>query len=750
MEQNDKIKAAYALNLCTVSVSQIIDYEDLYVLEQEYDAILNNLNLEQMPKDEALLHILKQLLDTITFFRIQESEKEMLERTYQYRMKEAIWSAVPNLSVVVAGGSLKTMALALASQVGISYLNYRRNKSQYILDKEQGQWRLQRTAIEQFNALRRELFDTAWRLAAAYEFPDEYRLTERQIGQYNQILMDPDDLRRYERLEFIKDKFLAYPPFWYYLGNAANHISQGAAVPAAARALYKEKALECFERFEESEKYDLLREDQLACSCMLEHVELLDTEKDRERIEHLLQKVVKKSGNANDILQLCATGFLRIGDLSDAEPLFRRLVNEQYNTVTNAQILSSIYIRKKLMRQEDAGKIEADYNLLATRVDKKYLFPDTIYIEDSDKMFLLQQRQIMKQKIELVLGAFEEKCGADFDQLLLRPESTNTFTNSQEFRKFAELLKESNYSAKVIDYLNRMMHALDELNFVREYQDKEQLVNLIADEIRTNANILTSARMSMDNGSFSVEEYHQVEQLTFDRYTEDFFTFLNVEGKAYCDKITSLEGLASEEENIRRFCDAQNIKEPDIMFSERNDLVPEDPEKFNYFDEDILGGYIQETKIRSERCKEMLEIVRRRKTELFGKGGKIRLYLKGDPDFNTYFYRKDMKRQNLRGIDTVAVLDDTGFSDNDLLFTVEGVVRVERGTAKKVIPYSDIRYKDQGKGGLEIQGFYSNPALNISQLMSLIKELSAYQVPVKKDIKNKRREIFFNNHGCKI
>ena len=39
------IEAAYALNMCTVSISQIIDYNDVYILEQEYDAILNNTNI---------------------------------------------------------------------------------------------------------------------------------------------------------------------------------------------------------------------------------------------------------------------------------------------------------------------------------------------------------------------------------------------------------------------------------------------------------------------------------------------------------------------------------------------------------------------------------------------------------------------------------------------------------------------------------------------------------------------------------
>ena len=36
--KQEKFRAAYALNLCSVSVSQIIDYNDINILEQEYDA----------------------------------------------------------------------------------------------------------------------------------------------------------------------------------------------------------------------------------------------------------------------------------------------------------------------------------------------------------------------------------------------------------------------------------------------------------------------------------------------------------------------------------------------------------------------------------------------------------------------------------------------------------------------------------------------------------------------------------------
>ena len=219
-------KAAYALNLCTVSVSQIIDYADINILDQEYDAILNNINLENMPKDEALLNIFERILDTITFFRIQEGQKELLESEYKQKMKNAIWSAVPNIGLLVAGGNFFTMAISLASQVGIGYMNYRRTKANNDLEYKRKQWEMESNAIEQFNGIRRELFNTAWHLCDNYGIPENQRLTEKQINEYNRILMDPDNVRKFQRLCTISENFNAYPPFWYYLGSTANSIAQ--------------------------------------------------------------------------------------------------------------------------------------------------------------------------------------------------------------------------------------------------------------------------------------------------------------------------------------------------------------------------------------------------------------------------------------------------------------------------------------------------------------------------------------------
>ena len=279
LSEDEKRKVAYALNLCTVSVSQIIDYNDIYILEQEYDAILNNLNLQTFIKDEALLNVLKQILDTITFFKIQEGDKKFIEKEYQHKMKNAIWSAVPNLSIIFAGGNPITMAVTAAAQIGIGYMNYRRNKSQYALEKEKQEWELQRSAIEQFNGLRRELFETAWRLSDAYDFDDKYRITEKQISRYNKILLDPDPLRRYEKLDVISDTFMAFPPFWYYKANAAKDIYRSDEYRNTEIGLsFKDKALEAYREYDKI-YVKFMREDVIAASCALEHISLLDPNK---------------------------------------------------------------------------------------------------------------------------------------------------------------------------------------------------------------------------------------------------------------------------------------------------------------------------------------------------------------------------------------------------------------------------------------------------------------------------------------
>jgi len=387
---------ACALNHCIVSVSQIVDYNDIYILEQEYEAILNNLNLEEFPDDEIFLDILKQILDTITFFRIQEGDKRFIEKEYQHRMKNAVWGVLPNPSVILAGGHPAVMAVALVTQIGVGYMNYRKKRSDYMLEKEKQEWELQRSAINQFNALRRDLFETAWRLTKEYKFKDNLRLTEKQISHYNTILMDSIALRRYERLDSIAKDFEAFPPFWYHKGNAARDIF-AKCVFGEDSGKYKDYALHDFRKFNEMH-LPFMREDIIAASCAMEHISLLDVNDDRQEIIDLLKKAVSLAGRNFDILQMCVFVYSAVGELGQAADVLQRLVNEDYNIEMNAPLLSRIYCKYESDRKK--------YNILSKRVGDTNVLPwdESNSEEDVWAQYRLNKEKYGEREKQIVRG----------------------------------------------------------------------------------------------------------------------------------------------------------------------------------------------------------------------------------------------------------------------------------------------------------------------------------------------------------
>ena len=463
-------KAAYALNLCTVSVSQIIDYADINILDQEYDAILNNINLENMPKDEALLNIFERILDTITFFRIQEGQKELLESEYKQKMKNAIWSAVPNIGLLVAGGNFFTMAISLASQVGIGYMNYRRTKANNDLEYKRKQWEMESNAIEQFNGIRRELFNTAWHLCDNYGIPENQRLTEKQINEYNRILMDPDNVRKFQRLCTISENFDAYPPFWYYLGSTANSIaqeyldklkeienledndsSQNEAVETIKNIFekYKSIAITSFNKFfyengdseEENNlklktknEFALLREDLIASSCAMEYAELLDEKQssDREIIEKLYKLAERYAPDENDVLQLCGMGYLRIGKSEETERLLLNLINKDYNRIVNTQILSRLKVYRYI--EEKDARIKSDlkneYELLASRINNNYIYPwseNKNELEINNNNYVNKQKAILAKKIFIILTEMRKRYMIAYNKIIPVPYPLNYY-----------------------------------------------------------------------------------------------------------------------------------------------------------------------------------------------------------------------------------------------------------------------------------------------------------------------------------
>ena len=745
-----KIRAAYALNLCTVSVSQIIDYNDVVVLEQEYEAILNNLNIERMPKDEALLSILKQLLDTITFFRIQEIDKQFIDREYQNKMKNAIWKAVPNLGLIVAGGNPITMAISLASQVGIGYMNYRKAKAENAFAHEKQLWQLQRAAIEQFNGLRRELFDTAWRLVDAHELPDEYRLTERQVKQYNEILMDADPVRRFERLDVIKDSFVAYPQFWYYFGNTANELMQRSE--GQESDYYRMLAKQYYDIFIKAfSACDLLRENQVASACALEYIDLLDATNvdERRKIQELLGFALKMSGNANDVLQLCAFAYLKIGESQNAARLFRRLVNEHYNPIVNAQLLSRYYVSAYLAGDMSASK---EYKYLSDRTEEIYLYPmpdkrllgsgDSQALTEIQNLFIQNQKEILIKKFELIIKLLQTKYRIRFNKCIPVPEDKKytdqyfdrsieayaarkadgvQLRNKKSLATYVEVLQECDYPFNYLLSLNDLLNASYLLDCV--HGSESSLLTSLSDAIIQIREKLLSIRKKIEDSSeFTVETYNEMLEISYDEVTADFFDTLVKCAGEYVSQRNDIISMNDAEGNLREFCIIQGLETPDRVFETANDIMEESEIQRPYLGIELIEDGISSTVV-NDQFDKIKQIIAAHASRICQLSEKARIVISGEEEFDRYFIRLDIPNKRDIRRKTVAILDDYSSKDRDLLFTIEGIMQIVKGVVKVVVVYDEIALSSDNAAIILNQRQYSSDDIEMKNLIELIQSL---------------------------
>lgn len=775
----EKLKAAYALNMCTVSVSQIVDYNDLYVLEQEYDAILNNLNLKQMPKDEALLRIISELLNTITFFRIQEIKKSQIEKKYKQKLKNAIWSAVPSLSVVVSGNPV-AIALSLATQIGSGYMNYRREKANIASDKEDAESELQITAIEQLNALRRELFTTAWRLADEYDFNDEWRLTEKQIKQYNEILLDTDEYRKYARLEAISNKFEAYPPFWYFYGHTANYIAEMARDEmnknlqqtdderekyyelAAVAKTYSELAKSHYEQYFSLCANNILREDQLTATFALEYVDLLWSEDkpNLEKIGTLLKLAENMAPNSLDILQLCSISYLKIGSTDNAIRLLKILVNEDYNAIANAKLLSRLYVSKYIDDKDSLAL--SNYKILERQIDPLYLYPmpkgvvgkEEEYALESN--FMAKQKAILKKAYRNSIDSYAKKNIIEFNSVL--PSGKNdlvdrnsyfgyteaakkqrmddvrsVFANTRSANNYLEALKERGLRYGYIRILNQTISGLESLSCFKNLKTHDALIKIVEGKIRNAKSKLSDIQEKIDGGSFSFDDYCLlVNSYSYQYFTEDFLEKLK---KKVCDNIDSISDMSeldTYEMELYNFCTQHNLPSPDEYlhtFKANDRFIIDDSEQI-YFGGELIG--VDGSDYDYSKCsKEMLKTIKDNVDSIVSNPECVTISLVGDSDFDIYFQNNNIKVLSgslyLCKQKALAIIDDKTKKDFDLILCVDGITPVAKNVIRDTVNYSTVVYSANGNKSELMLGYpdvYSNKNVNIIALKGLVDKLS--------------------------
>lgn len=788
-ELQEKLRTAYALNLCTVSVSRIIDNRDQYIMDQEYDAILNNLNLQNMPDSEALLKILKEILDVITFFRIQEGDRKFIEEDYKAELKQNLSKAVN-----VAGllGSISSIGISnltnpigwvkagisVASTVGIGYMNYQSGKSQARLKKRKQDWELQRSAIEQLNGLRRELFDTAWRITKDFDLEDEFRLTEIQIEQYLDILKDEDDFKRFERLDFIKKKFYAYPPFWYQLGHTAKLV---ALQHRKNEDYYIKYAMACFEFFNGQVAINLLRDDEIASSCALEYTELLDPVKDKKKIVLLLDQAVRFSGNKNDVLQMCAVGYMRVGELNTAARLFWRLVNEQYEENYNAEMLSLIYYQlyisvkrgeditsllvpddvdsnyclipidalRKADVEERLDAISYIYDILRRRTtEDAYLIPlpsETNAI--SENGYLLKRAELLKLKVNNIVSQADYKYIKRFIGIIVSDKYENindeitTETNIDEWIKtkieeisvrtgannYISSLSNEPFRIQVYEVLNELFGCIGKLT-----QQDHEVENQVEDIINTYVESINEKIIQYEEifeGKNNNTDINKIKSEADLFNLSGLLEMINPIIQSYyynqIDNVSDISEISDLEHQLYVFTKEFDLEVPIIPYIEEyNDSSPVretipftlDPDIFGIPD---LNLYKNQRRLEKEKIEAIISKLNEHKDKVVVEPDRCEFRISGDDSYEAYILGRSKFNHKI----PLGIIYNKGKllqHDITLAFDNQGVHWIEKGVG---VNYLDIDFGEKNKLILSDNHKVNVKGANMDEFRSMIESI---------------------------
>jgi tetratricopeptide (TPR) repeat protein len=307
-----KLQVLQSLNLIAVSLTHILTYNDKVVLDQEYNTIINNLNLGNIP-DADIIALLQELMDLLTNSKIQDHERDYLltrfDKNVQTELKNRMRSRIFDTDLVLNpyAGILKSVLYT-----GSFYFNYRSQMDSYTKEKEEGKWEIEAKTMQGFNSFYKKLLKYSWDLMRRYDLPDEWRLNEKQLRDYTDILKEPDLERRYRKLERIENSFRKFPPYWYYRGQAAQEIGN-----------HKE-AMDCFNEFQQINQ-KILRKDPYAASVAMCKTMLKAEQSDPGMLKRDLDLILANSDDADwgNIL-FAALQYGRMGDRDTTGKLILR------------------------------------------------------------------------------------------------------------------------------------------------------------------------------------------------------------------------------------------------------------------------------------------------------------------------------------------------------------------------------------------------------------------------------------------
>lgn len=209
-----------ALNMAIASVHRIIMTEDRIVLDQEYRNIINNLSIGNIEDDYDLKYLFDDLMVIIHEKTLRKDEAERFQHRYEVHEKRLMVKALSNMRPPYGGNGWSFLGSLVVTGAS-AYFSYSDARKELQEELDNTLWELEKNYLQNVNDLQRRLLNSSWSLLRQYKLPDEFRLVQRNLDDLTKALQTQDPALEFRMLQELETNFKAYPPFWFFYGQAA-------------------------------------------------------------------------------------------------------------------------------------------------------------------------------------------------------------------------------------------------------------------------------------------------------------------------------------------------------------------------------------------------------------------------------------------------------------------------------------------------------------------------------------------------
>ena len=211
------VAAAVALNYCRASFHRIRQNPTQWVLLEEEEMILNNLNLNGIV-DQEVIKLYSDVLDEINQVQMADKEREIFRDKYQYAFRQRL-----GINALALTTELMTFQFGAAIRTGAnSWWDYRTTT----WNREHDVWKVDKARMTSVMNKSSSFLDTFWKMTQKKNIPDEWLVRGDDLDRLDACLKEPNPAVRLRVLKRMERYMEAYPPYWYYVARTQQALGQ--------------------------------------------------------------------------------------------------------------------------------------------------------------------------------------------------------------------------------------------------------------------------------------------------------------------------------------------------------------------------------------------------------------------------------------------------------------------------------------------------------------------------------------------